>query len=62
MIVDFPAPAHPATMNNVSKSFFCELRVSSMMDSFGGWRIEVAFDRLAMNRIERDFESYFTWS
>ena len=21
MIVDFPAPAHPATINNVSKSF-----------------------------------------
>jgi hypothetical protein len=31
MMVDFPAPAHPATINSVFKSFFCEVLGWSMM-------------------------------
>ena len=38
-MVDFPAPAHPATMNNVSKSFLCEVLGSLMANSC--WWIEM---------------------
>ena len=61
MMVDLPAPAHPATMNNVS-NFFVELFVCSMMDKFLLMErvVVMAFDWLAMSPVERDYELHFT--
>ena len=39
MMVDFPAPAHPATINNVSKSFFGGFLGCSMMSCW--WWFDV---------------------
>jgi hypothetical protein len=57
-MVDFPAPAHPATMNNVSKSFFCERFVCSMVNELllMVWSVAMAFDWLSVNQINHPFK------